>query len=83
MLPGALVVKAFNHLSASLLANPIAEGGKRVLFVSGEHPAAKQKLAALIEKLGVFSIDLGTLEQGGLAQFPGGPLPALNLVKHN
>lgn len=83
MLPGALVVKAFNHLSPALLANPTAEGGKRVLFFSGEHPAAKQKVAALIEKLGFFGIDLGTLEQGRLAQFPGGPLPALNLVKHH
>ena len=83
MLPGALVVKAFNHLSPALLANPAAEGGKRVLFFSGEHPAAKQKVATLIEKLGFFGIDLGTLEQGRLAQFPGGPLPALNLVKHH
>lgn len=83
MLPGALVIKAFNHLSPSLLANPTAEGGKRVLFFSGEHHSAKQKVAALIEKLGFFGIDLGTLEQGRLAQFPGGPLPALNLVKHH
>jgi predicted dinucleotide-binding enzyme len=83
MLPGALVVKAFNHLSPALLANPDAEGGKRVLFFSGEHHSAKQKVATLMEKLGFFGIDLGTLEQGRLAQFPGGPLPALNLVKHN
>ncbi len=83
MLPGALVVKAFNHLSPALLANPAAVGGKRVLFFSGEHHSAKQKVATLIEKLGFFGIDLGTLEQGRLAQFPGGPLPALNLVKHH
>ncbi|MDR6984379.1 putative dinucleotide-binding enzyme [Rheinheimera pacifica] len=83
MLPGAQLVKAFNHLPPALLANPAAESGKRVLFYSGEHQAAKQTVAALIEQLGFFGIDLGNLEQGRLAQFPGGPLPALNLVKHN
>jgi hypothetical protein len=32
--------------------------------------------------LGFASVDLGGLEVGGyLQQFPGGPLPALNLVK--
>ena len=39
-------------------------------------------MAALIERLGFFGIDLGGLDVGArLAQFPGGPLPALNLVK--
>ena len=83
MLPGAHVVKAFNHLSPNLLANPNAEGGKRVLFVSGEHAHAKQQVSELIQQLGFHGIDLGDLQQGQLAQFPGGPLPALNLVKHD
>jgi predicted dinucleotide-binding enzyme len=81
--PGARVVKAFNHLFASLLSgDPQAEGGKRVLFYSGDDDAAKAKVGALIERLGFFGIDLGPLAVGGrLIQFPGGPLPALNLVK--
>ncbi len=82
MLPDAQLVKAFNHLAPALLANPAAEGGKRVLFYSGEHLQAKQKVADLITRLGYFGIDLGGLQQGALAQFPGGPLPGLNLVKH-
>ncbi|TKD45568.1 NADPH-dependent F420 reductase [Azotobacter chroococcum] len=82
-LPGAQLVKAFNHLTPALLANPTAEGGKRVLFYSGEHPDAKRKIAELITRLGFFGIDLGGLQQGALAQFPGGPLPGLNLVKHD
>jgi predicted dinucleotide-binding enzyme len=83
MVPGARVVKAFNHLFASLLeADPASEGGKRVLFYSGDDADAKAEIAGLIEKLGFFGIDLGTLSVGAkLAQFPGGPLPALNLVK--
>jgi predicted dinucleotide-binding enzyme len=82
MLPGARVVKAFNHLQAALLAgDPQAEGGRRVLFTAGDDAAAKAEVARLIERLGFSSIDLGTLDGGGrLAQFPGGPLPTLNLV---
>jgi predicted dinucleotide-binding enzyme len=83
MVPGARVVKAFNHLFASLLeTDPASEGGKRVLFYSGDDADAKAETAGLIEKLGFFGIDLGALAVGAkLAQFPGGPLPALNLVK--
>ncbi|ATH83264.1 NADP oxidoreductase [Ectopseudomonas mendocina] len=82
LLPGARLVKAFNHLQPALLTgDPQAEGGRRVLFVSGEDAAAKATVAALIERLGFFALDLGGNEQGRLAQFPGGPLPALNLVR--
>jgi predicted dinucleotide-binding enzyme len=39
-------------------------------------------VAQLITQLGFAPVDLGTLAEGGrLTQFPGGPLPALNLVK--
>jgi predicted dinucleotide-binding enzyme len=83
LVPGARVVKAFNHLQPHLLAgDPKAEGGRRVLFYSGEDAAAKAEVGALIDKLGFFGIDLGPISVGGkLVQFPGGPLPALNLVK--
>lgn len=83
LLPGARLVKAFNHLQPALLgADPQAEGGRRVLFLSGDDGAAKATVASLIARLGFCAIDLGTLDAGGrLAQFPGGPLPALNLVK--
>lgn len=81
--PGARVVKAFNHLAARLLeSDPAAEGGKRVLFLSGDDAEAKTQVSALIEQLGFFGVDLGALSVGArLAQFPGGPLPTLNLVK--
>jgi predicted dinucleotide-binding enzyme len=81
--PGARVVKAFNHLTALVLtADPRAEGGRRVLFYAGDDGAAKAEVGVLIERLGYAGIDLGPLATGGrLTQFPGGPLPALNLVK--
>lgn len=83
LVPGARVVKAFNHLQPDLLAgDPRAEGGRRVLFYSGDDAEAKAAIAGLIDRLDFFGIDLGPLSIGGrLVQFPGGPLPALNLVK--
>ncbi len=84
LLPGARLVKAFNHLAPALLAgDPQAEGGRRVLFYAGEDAEAKTEVATLIERLGFAGIDLGGLAEGRLAQFPGGPLPALNLVRYS
>lgn len=81
--PGARVVKAFNHLLARLLeADPAFEGGQRVLFLTGDDGQARDEVAQLIERLGFFAVDLGPLSVGArLTQFPGGPLPVLNLVK--
>jgi 8-hydroxy-5-deazaflavin:NADPH oxidoreductase len=83
LVQGARVVKAFNHLAPPLLSgDPTSEGGRRVLFYSGDDARAKEEVGSLMEKLGFFGIDLGSLAVGGrLVQFPGGPLPALNLVK--
>lgn len=83
LVPGARLVKAFNHLQPAVLAgDPGAEGGRRVLFVSGDNAQAKADVVRLAGRLGFFGLDLGALAEGGrLHQFPGGPLPALNLVK--
>ena len=65
-----------------LAADPRAEGGRRVLFYAGDEGEAKAEVAALIDRLGFFGIDLGSLAGGGrLVQFPGGPLPGHNLVR--
>lgn len=81
--PGARVVKAFNHLQPQLVSgDPAADGGRRVLFYSGDDTGAKAEVGGLIERLGFFGIDLGSLAVGSrLVQFPGGPLPTLNLVR--
>jgi predicted dinucleotide-binding enzyme len=83
MVPGARVVKAFNHLPPHLLSSdPARDGGRRVLFYSGDNAAAKASVGALIQRLGFFGIDLGSLAVGArLVQFPGGPLPAQHLVR--
>jgi 8-hydroxy-5-deazaflavin:NADPH oxidoreductase len=80
--PGACLVKAFNTLPAALLASPTeANGGHRVLFLSGNNQGAKSEIARLAELFGFAPIDLGTLSEGGRLQQFGGPLPVLNLIK--
>lgn len=81
--PDARVVKTGNTLlRAVLAADPKQAGGRRVLFMSGDDTAAKAEVSAILEKTGFATIDLGGLASGGrLQQFPGGPLPTLNLIK--
>ena len=83
LVSGARLVKAFNHLRADVLASdPRADGGRRVLFYSGDDNSAKAEVGALIDRIGFAGIDLGSLALGGkLTQFPGGPLPNQNLVR--
>ncbi|HET6266779.1 MAG TPA: NADPH-dependent F420 reductase [Acidobacteriota bacterium] len=82
LVPGARVVKAFNHLPATLLGeDPKREGGRRVLFFSGDETQARSQVGELIDRLGFFGVDLGPLSIGSRFLEPGGPLFALNLVK--
>lgn len=82
---GAKVVKAFNTLSANVLAqSPKVSGGNRVVFYSGNDADAKTAVLDIINTIGFAGVDLGTLHEGGkLQRFPGGPLPTLNLIKLN
>lgn len=83
LVPGARVVKAFNHLQPHLLArDPAAEGGRRVLFYAGDDEAAKAEVHALIGRMGFFGIDLGGLRNGGQhIAFPGGVLTGHSLSR--
>ena len=81
LVPGARVVKAFNHLQVELLPLPRTTEGQRVLFYSGDDADAKAKVASLIAQLDFLGVDLGPLGVGGrLTQVPGGPLAMLNLI---
>jgi predicted dinucleotide-binding enzyme len=65
--PGASLVKAFNHLPASILAEtPNVKGGRRVLFLSSDDESAVGQVAALVEQLGFAPAGLGRLAEGGL-----------------
>ena len=78
---GARLVKAFNTLPPTqLLTQP--ESGRRVLFMSGDDADARKTVADLAISFGLAPVDLGPLAGAALlTQFPGGPLPALDLVK--
>jgi predicted dinucleotide-binding enzyme len=61
---GAKFVKGFNHLiAATLAADPIVEGGHRVIFLSSEDATAP--VAALAKQLGFAPVKLGKLNEGG------------------
>ena len=79
---GAWLVKAANTLGADVLgADPGEAGGRRVLFVSGDHEPAKAAVIELLNAAGFFGLDLGDLVAGGRMQQFGGPLPGHNLVR--
>jgi 8-hydroxy-5-deazaflavin:NADPH oxidoreductase len=65
-LPGARLVKAFNHLPAGILAqDPNVKGGRRVIFLSSDDESATASVGALVEQLGFAPIALGKLAEGG------------------
>lgn len=80
--PGARVVRAFNHLMVNALLEPKLSGGQRVLFYSGDDVDAKAQVRKIIDGTGFFPVDLGTLEAGGpIASLPFGSLAAHNFIK--
>lgn len=82
LVPGARLVKAFNTLPAAVLAAaPTEDGGRRVVFLSGNDADANGAVARLVERLGFSSISLGKLAEGGRTQHFGGPLMVQNLIK--
>jgi len=65
--PGAKLVKAFNHLSAEVLAeDPNVKGLRRVVFISSDNDDAASQVATLAEELGFAPVKLGKLAVGGL-----------------
>ena len=63
---GAKFVKGFNHvIAATLAADPIVEGGHRVIFLSSDDEDATAPVAALAKQLGFAPVKLGKLNEGG------------------
>ncbi len=62
----ARFVKGFNHLvAAKLAADPIVEGGHRVVFLSSDDEEAISPVAALARQLGFAPVQLGKFSEGG------------------
>ena len=63
---GAKFVKGFNHLvAATLAADPIVEGGHRVVFLSSDDEDAIAPAADLAKQLGFAPVKLGKFNEGG------------------
>ncbi|WP_442881117.1 NADPH-dependent F420 reductase [Bosea sp. (in: a-proteobacteria)] len=63
---GAKLVKGFNHLiAATLAADPVVEGGHRVVFLASDDEDATAPVAALAKQLGFAPVKLGKLDEGG------------------
>jgi predicted dinucleotide-binding enzyme len=79
--PGARVVKAFNSIVIERFnEGPAKDGGRRVIFVSGDDAEPKEFIKGLIKSFGFEPIDLGGLVTGGRLQQAGGPLAGHDLV---
>lgn len=65
-LPGARLVKGFNHLAAKVLgSDPAVNGGRRVVFLSSDDEDAAAPIESLAERLGFAPVWLGGLAEGG------------------
>ena len=71
VLPTSKVVKAFNHIGAAELTSqslPAGSPDRRALIVAGDDPAARERVAALIDEFGFDPVDIGELAEGWRAQ---------------
>lgn len=76
LVPGARLVKAFNHQPIPELAH-IGEStvdGPKALYIAGDDDGAKAVVAELIRSMGAEAVDIGGLRAGGLLQRAGGVL---------
>ncbi len=77
----ARIVKAFNSIvTARFNEGPIKNGGRRVIFVSGDHVEPTEFVKSLIETFGFVPVYLGGLATGGRLQQAGGPLAGRDLI---
>lgn len=60
--PDAKVVKAFNTISWQSMINPQDSDGPLYVPIVGNDDAAKRKVSALVEAMGLVAIDLGPIE---------------------
>ena len=65
---GAKVFKAFNTTGYNIMANPVINGTRTVMFVCGDDAAAKAKVLQLATDLGFDAVDAGPLTQARLLE---------------
>ncbi len=72
LVPGARLVKAFNHLPIPYLGRLREQPEPVALFVAGDDPEAKAVVGQLVRDLGALPVDTGGLVEGGRLQGTGG-----------
>ena len=60
-IPAARVVKAFNTIGFNIMANPVIDGRKSVLLLSGDDAKAVDTIAELAEEMGFEPLRIGNL----------------------
>jgi 8-hydroxy-5-deazaflavin:NADPH oxidoreductase len=65
---GAKVVKAFNTVGVTIMADPSFGGGRPVMFYCGDDASAKQSVQKLIVDIGFEAIDAGPLIRARLLE---------------
>jgi predicted dinucleotide-binding enzyme len=74
-LPGAKVVKAFNHIYAAQLTTdgkPAGTPNRRALVIAGDDAGAKRTVTELLDRFGFDTVDAGPLKESWRIQ-PGTP----------
>ncbi|MBR7467003.1 NAD(P)-binding domain-containing protein [Klebsiella quasipneumoniae] len=71
LVPGAKVVKAFNTVPMSWSLDFSSSKPKTAFFMSGDDVGARGLVSKLIEDMGFYSLDLGSLAEGGRLQQTG------------
>jgi predicted dinucleotide-binding enzyme len=66
--PGAKVVKAFNSIGSSIMADPKLKGESVLLFCCRDHEEAKKTVHSLAAELGFDPQDAGALTQSRLLE---------------
>ncbi|HIF0472566.1 TPA: hypothetical protein ACXYQW_003650 [Klebsiella pneumoniae] len=83
LVPGTKVVKAFNTVPMSWSSDFSSSKPKTAFFVSGDDVGARGLVSKIIEEMGFYSLDLGSLAEGGRLQQTGGPLIGVNLTSND
>jgi len=67
-LPGAMVVKAFNHVGNAHMVNPQFPEGPPTMFICGNDAGAKKMVTGLLEAFGWPVVDIGGIEGSRLLE---------------
>ena len=66
--PSAKVVKAFNAMSSTVMADPDSAGGPVTVPLVGDDPEAKATVAGIIQAMGLETMELGPVRDAHVVE---------------